>query len=816
MKISYTWLLDYLRVTDKGSAVTLSAVEIHDILMDVGLEVDEMERYESVPGGLEGLLIGEVKRVESHPNADRLKLTWVDTGHGAESQIVCGAPNVAVGQKVVVAPVDTTIHPIKGEPFTIKKAKIRGESSHGMICAEDEVGLGEDHDGIMVLDETAPIGKAASEYFDIFSDWVYDIGLTPNRADAMSHIGVAKDIVAYLQAHTNYETQLIYPKYPDLPKPTGSKSIEVEVRSPEACPRYAGLVIDQLEIGPAPRWMQNRLQSIGVKSINNVVDITNFILHEMGQPLHAFDYKAITGNKIVVQELPTGTEFLTLDDETRKLDREDLMICNAEDGMCIAGVYGGKGSGVTDKTKTIFLESAFFHPVHIRRTALRHNLRTDAAMHFEKGIDPNMAVQAVKRTVELLQTLAGASVASPLVDIYPDPVAPAEVNLSMEYLERLAGDQIPIDTVIAILESLEMKVTRSEDSLQIKVPTAKNEVTRPADIAEEILRIYGYNRLKMPEVMELKLHATQSRQPDRLPGSVSSLLLQQGFSEISTLSFIPGTLLEKLKLTKEANQANLENPLSKELDVMRPTLLPSMLQVVAYNQNRKNTDVKLFERGKTYFKKGDGYGEGWKLAIAMSGQNRPESWEVPSEETGFYDLKRTLHNLTIALGIKKLDIQPEEVGGYEVGLGISMNRKPVGKGGKVHDQIAKHFDLKKAVWYAELDWEALQAVAPDQPVTFKPILKFPAIRRDLAMLIDRSVEYGSLENVAREVGGTLLQEVNLFDIYSDKKLGKDKVSYALSYVFQDPQRTLTDKEIDQIMEKLIKRYEADLGATIRS
>lgn len=814
MNISYTWLQDYLHIDHNGQSITLTPHQVADMLTEIGLEVEELSKYEAIPGSLEGLVIGHVLETWQHPNADRLKVTKVDIGEEEPSIIVCGAPNVAAGQKVVVATVNSTIHPTKGEPFTIKKAKIRGEASFGMICAEDEIGFGDSHDGIMVLDDGATVGQPAGEYFQVYQDWVIEIGLTPNRSDAMSHIGVARDLVAHLNVNTPYTATLQLPELPEFGTPEKTLPIHVSVEDEEACPRYSGLVFDQLKIGPSPKWMADRLEAIGVKSINNVVDITNYILHEWGQPLHAFDYSKISNQTIVVKKLPQDTPFITLDDDERKLHAEDLIICDSAGGMCIGGVYGGKDSGVTEQTEAIFLESAYFDPVHIRKTALRHNLRTDAAMHFEKGIDPNLTLPALQRAISLLQAFAGGIVASELIDINPNPVQPATVVLTKNYMETIAGEHLNEAKVTEILTSMGMEVQESEKAFTLQVPTYKTDVTRPADVMEELLRIYGYNNIQTPEVMHtaISIHAQDDVYAHR--ERALQYLAHNGFLECYNLSFTAGHQLIKAKRAKESD-ATLLNALSAELDVMRPDLLYGMLQTAAHNLNHRNDDLRLFELGRNYWLEEEGFGEAHQLLLLMTGQSAAESWESVAKPVSFYDMKRPVMHLLKHLGISEVEAINLSDDAFAYGQQLQVNKAQIAEIGLVDKALAKHFDIKKPVYVARIHWDTVEALADKVRIEFNPISRFPSIRRDLALVIDKQVSYQDLEQLALKEGGKYLQSVNLFDIYEDKKLGEGKISYALSFTFRDDKATLTDKPVDKVMQRLMDRYAESFQATIR-
>lgn len=816
MKISYTWLLDYLYIQDKQQkVVVLTPERIADILTEVGLEVEELEPYESVKGGLEGLVIGEVLTVAKHPDADKLSLTTVSLGGEMPVSIVCGAPNVAAGQKVVVAPVDCTIYPTKGESFTIRKAKIRGQESHGMICAEDEIGLGESHAGIMVLPADAPVGMAAADYFGVFRDWLIDIALTPNRSDAMSHIGVARDLVAYLNINTAYTASLRLPEHPAIQPAENSLPLTVTVQAQAACPRYSGIVLDGLTVQPSPAWMQHRLMAIGVKPINNVVDVTNFVLHEMGQPLHAFDYAHIQGGQVVVKMLPSDTPFITLDGDERKLHAEDLMICDAEQGMCIAGVYGGKGSGVSATTQQIFLESAYFHPTYIRKTALRHQLRTDAAMHFEKGIDPNLTIPAMQRAVYLLAEIAGGQVASGVFDCNPNPVQPAVVHLKDSYITTMAGEPMAQEVVTRTLTSLGMGIERTADGYQITVPTYKTDVNRPADVMEELLRLYGYNNIVTGDVMHpsLSVHAAADVMERR--EKIANWLAAGGAMECQNLTFAAAAQLDRTGLTKHITPARLLNPLSAEMDVLRPHLLPGLLQSAARNINHRNADLQLFEFGNGVVAEGEEFTETMWLGLLLTGQLTAESWEAQAQPVQFYHLKQKVRHLLSLLGLTNLQEAPASADYLDYGLDLLSGDNLLGSLGLVQPSIAKAFDIKRPIYFAQLNWNAIEQLARQHRIQFTDIARFPAMRRDLALVIDRSVTWQQLEALALREGGKYLQEVGLFDTYEDERLGNNKISYAMRFIFQDKQATLTDKPVDKAMQHLMDAFHRQFDATIR-
>ncbi len=814
MKISYNWLKQYID-TD------LDPVEAGKILTDTGLEVEGLEKIELIPGGLKGLVIGEVKEKEKHPDADRLNVTKVDVGSDEWLTIVCGAPNVEVGQKVLVATTGATIHPTNGEPFPIKRAKIRGVESNGMICAEDEVGLGEAHDGIMVLDTDAAVGTAASTYFNIEEDWMIEIGLTPNRADGMSHIGVARDLLAALkfqdEAYRNKRLNL--PSVDDFAVDNNSLPIEVVVEDHHACPRYAGVTIADVKVAPSPDWLQNRLKAIGAKPINNVVDITNFVLHEYGQPLHAFDVAAISGNKVVVKQVTEGTKFVTLDDEERSLSSEDLMICNAEEGMCIAGVFGGAKSGVTEATTNVFLESAYFDPVTVRKTAKRHGLNTDASFRFERGVDPNITITALKRAALLIKEIAGGSIASEIFDSYPNPIEPFAVAFSYANCDRLIGKALERDVIQSILGWLDIEVTASTaEGLTLSVPPYRVDVQREADVVEEVLRIYGYNNIAIPSKLNASISYAPKPDKEKVQNVVADLLSANGFAEILSNSLTSAAYTEVAAADhiKEAFHVEMLNPLSNELSVMRQTLLFNGLEAIAYNQNRKNEDLKLYEFGSVYHKYESGYNENKRLAVFMTGKMTAESWNTANDKTSFYDLKAAVHLILQRLGINK-NRKASAVSSalFDEGMLYKIARRKAVEFGWVKSSILKHFGIKQEVFFADFDWDVVIELLVMNKVKYKEVAKFPSVRRDLSLLLDAEVKFSDIETLAFQSEQKLLKEVGLFDVYQGKNMEVGKKSYAVSFTLQDEEKTLTDKQIDKIMEKIQRAVENQLGAVLR-
>jgi phenylalanyl-tRNA synthetase beta chain len=798
MKISYKWLQQFIKTSKTPEELSL-------ILTNIGLEVESLEKIQTIPGGLEGLVIGYVRECEQHPNADRLKVTKVDIGLGEDLQIVCGANNVAVGQKVVIATVNTTVHPITAEPFKINKSKIRGEVSEGMICAEDEIGLGHNHDGIMELDVEAKIGSLAKDYFNLQDDYVFEIGLTPNRADAASHLGVARDLAAYLHIPVTM---------PDL---SGFKvqnqdlNIQVIVEDPIASPRYSSLSISGISIKESPDWLKDKLNAIGVRPINNVVDVTNFVLHELGQPLHAFDADAITGCKVLVKKLADGKLFKTLDDVERKLSADDLMICNAEEPMCIAGVFGGISSGVKQSTSNIFLESAWFNPVSVRKTSKRHGLKTDASFRFERGTDPDMTVTALKRAAILIQELAGGQISSEISDIYPVQANPFPVELSYKNVSRLIGKIIPADEIRATLSGLGIKII-SEDSegMKLEVPAYKVDVTREVDIIEEVLRIHGYDNVEIPSQIRASLNTTIKPDKEVLQNQIAELLSANGFFEILSNS------LTKLSYSAEPERAvRILNPLSTDLDVMRQSLLFSGLEAIVYNQNRRNSDLKFYEFGKVYNLDQEIYKENLRLSVFLCGSKHTEGWNTKSENTDFYNLKSAVDLIINKLNLKGLSSMENSNPEFSLGISYRKSDKILVEFGAVSKKSLKKLDIGSDVFYADFDWDQIMRSVRNNKITYTEVSKFPSVRRDLSMLLSKEISFEQLNQIAFKTEKSLLKEVNVFDVYVGDKLPEGKKSYALSFLLQDEEKTLTDKQIDAIMQKLILNFEKQAGAEIR-
>ncbi|MCX6223885.1 MAG: phenylalanine--tRNA ligase subunit beta [Bacteroidia bacterium] len=813
MKISYNWLRSYI---DVG----LTKEETAEILTSIGLEVEGQEPFESVRGSLRGLIVGEVLTCTAHPQADKLSLTMVDIGGSDPLSIVCGAPNVAAGQKVIVAPVGCTLYGM-AEPLTIRKAKIRGEESEGMICAEDEIGLGKNHSGIMVLDSSIPAGTAVASLFEIESDHIFEIGLTPNRIDSASHFGVARELNAVLGSERNVTLRK---PLAELPEKTDTLEISVEIRNPEACIRYSGISLTKVKIAESPQWLKNRMLSLGMKPINNVVDITNFVLHETGQPLHAFDADLITGNKVIVKTLPEGTPFVTLDELERKLSAGDLMICNEKEGMCIAGVFGGLNAGVTHSTKKIFLESACFNPVWVRQTSKRHMIYTDSSFRFERGTDPNATVYSLKRAAALICEIAGGRVASEVVDVYPNPVNPYPVELKWANLDRLIGIRIDHDEVKKILKLLDIQIIQeTATSLQLAVATYRVDVRREADVIEDILRIYGYNNIGLTEQVSSTLSYAPHPDPEKIENLISEQLTALGFNEMMANSLTRSSYYNKLDIYPPASGVKLLNPLSNDLNALRRTLLFGGLEALATNMKFKNSDLRFYEFGNTYELKNQNnrllagsYHETRFLSLFLTGKKYPEHWSGKGPDIGFFDLKSIAFRIFQRLGINPEELEIEEKADERFAIGITGKcGQAIGiQIGQVHPDLLAAFEIGQAVWYAELNWDVILKKI-ELNVKFQELAKYPLVRRDLALVVDHSVRYEHIRSLAWLVERKLLKEVNIFDVYTNDKLGADKKSLAVSFILGDENKTLTDKQIEQVMEKLVTAFKRKLGAVLR-
>jgi phenylalanyl-tRNA synthetase beta chain len=804
MTISFDWLKTLF-------PTNLPAAEVAALLTGSGLEVEGLEELESIPGGLRGVVLGTVLTCERHPDADKLSLTTVAVGDDAPRQIVCGAPNVAAGQRVVVALEGATLHPSTGEPFKIKKSKIRGAASEGMICAEDEIGLGQSHAGIMVLDTDLPDGTPAADYFGLGSDTVLEIGLTPNRADAASHYGVARELRALL----GQPAQL--PDVSAFAAPASGENISVTIEDDQACPRYAGLLLANVQVGPSPEWLQRRLRSIGLSPINNVVDVTNFVLHELGQPLHAFDADQVTGAAIRVKRAGAGEKFVTLDGVERTLLADDLVIADAHGApMALAGVFGGKTSGVSEATTRVFLESAYFAPAVVRRTSQAHGLKTDASFRFERGTDPYMVPTALRRAALLLQEVAGARIAAPVVDEFPHLIPNNQVRLRLDRVSRLIGQEIGEERIREILEGLGIQIEQQlGNEWLLAVPPYKVDVTREADVIEEILRIYGFNNVALrPHNAASFLSPFPNPDPEVVRHKVASLLSGQGFSEILTNSLTNSQYFEKADAPVES-LVRILNYNSQDLNVMRPTLLHSGLEVVRHNLNRRQRDLKLYEFGRTYQRTAAGkYQEKTVLGIWLTGAATAETWQHPSQKATFHDAAGAVQQVLAALGHAQPAPQPTQHPYLAGGLALLVQNQPVGNVGAVSSQVLKRLDVSQPVWYAELDWEWLLKKYKASLVA-RELPKFPEVRRDLSLVVDKGVTFEQLRTIAQKTEKKLLQGLNVFDVYEGDRLEAGKKSYSVSFTLQDPTQTLTDQAIDQVMQRLIQQFEKQAGALIR-
>lgn len=808
MKISYNWLKQFIKID-------WTPEQTSELLTDLGLEVEGIETYQSVKGGLEGIVIGEVLTCIKHPNADKLKVTTVNIGEETPLQIVCGAPNVDVGQKVPVATIGTTLYTEEGEAWTIKKGKIRGEASHGMICAEDELGLGKSHDGIMVLDDTIKVGTSAADIFDIENDKIFEIGLTPNRADAMSHLGTARDLKAGL-VQKDINLELITPSVSAFHTDNRTLKIDVDVINKDLAARYCGVTISGLKVKESPAWLQHRLKAIGLNPVNNIVDATNYVLHDLGQPLHVFDAVKVTGNKIEVKTLKSGTKFITLDGVERELHEDDLMICDAEKPMCIAGIFGGIDSGVTESTTSIFLESAYFNPVSIRKSAKRHALNTDASFRFERGIDPNITAYTLKRAALLIQELAGGEITSDLIDIYPNKIEDFQVRLSFDNAKKLIGEEIPRETIKSILTSLDIKVNNvTETGLGLTVPAYRNDVQREADIIEEILRVYGYNNIKITEKLNASISKTSRFEDHKIQNVVGNQLASQGYYEILSNSLTTPNYVALSEQLKEEHNITMLNPLSNDLSVLRQSLLFSGLEALRYNINRKQADLKFFEFGKTYHNYNGSREEYKHLTLFATGNRTQENWHSPNSKSDFFFLKGSVLSLLERLGISRFNESPIKNDLFSEGLSISLGKTNLVDFGLVKKSILKHFDMSVDVLCADFNWDNILQIVKRNKITFKDIPKYPAVRRDFALLLDETVSFEAIHKIAKQSEKKLLKSINLFDVYQGKNLPIGKKSYAVSFTLQDENKTLTDKQIDKIMGKLQANFEKQLGAELR-
>lgn len=808
MKISYNWLKQFIKLD-------WEAVKTGELLTDLGLEVEGIQPFSSIPGGLNGVVVGEVLTCEKHPNADRLKVTTVNIGEDEPLQIVCGAPNVAAGQKVPVATVGTTLYDPEGNPWQIKKGKIRGESSYGMICAEDELGLGKGHDGILVLDSNITPGTPMANVTNVENDTVFEIGLTPNRADAMSHWGVARDLKAGLKQQGK-TIELITPSSIEFKVDNRTQRIDVQVDDYDAAPRYCGVSITGVKVGPAPEWIQNRLKAIGIAPINNIVDITNYVLHEVGQPLHAFDASKISGQKIIVKKANAGEKFTTLDGVERTLHQDDLMICDTEKPLCIAGVFGGENSGVTENTTQLFLESAYFNPVTIRKSAKRHALNTDASFRFERGIDPNITKYALKRAAILITQYAGGEVTSDIEDIYPTKIEDHQVFLNFDNATRLIGEALPRETIKSILSSLEIKVNNiTETGIGMTIPAYRNDVTREADVIEEILRVYGYNNIKINEKLHASIAKTARVEDHIIQDKIGNQLTAQGYSEMLNNSLTSPKYHKLSTAIKDEQAVEMLNPLSNDLSVLRQSMLFGALEVIAFNKNRKAPNLKFFEFGKTYHKYSDSREEKNHLTLVISGNKNEDTWTENPKKTDFFYLKGVLATMFTKLGLTQYSEKSSKSDLFSEGLAFVGKKQTLVEFGVVDSKISSEFGIDDTVFYADINWDAVLTQIPTEDFKFKSISKYPKVKRDFALLLDNNISFNELKQAALQTEKQLLVDVNLFDVYIGKSLPDGKKSYALSFTLQDKNKTLTDKQIDKIMNKLQSRFERDFSAVLR-
>lgn len=807
MTISYKWLSEYL-------PENIDPQKLSVILTSIGLEVESLELFEGIKGSLEGVIVGYVEEVNQHPNAEKLKITLVNIGATAPLKIVCGASNVEKGQKVLVATIGTTLYPVNGAPMVIKAAKIRGEESNGMICAEDELGIGNSHAGIMVLPDDVEIGTTAATYFKPYTDWIYEIGLTPNRMDAMSHLGVAKDVCAYLSYHENRDVRPKSPLNDSFKKDNNELPVDVVIENKALCKRYSGVSISGVEVEESPDWLKDRLIAIGQKPINNIVDITNYILHETGQPLHAFDADAITGHTVMVRAANNDEPFVTLDDKQRKLDSSDILITNSVEGMCIAGVFGGAKSGITGTTKNVFLESAWFNPINIRKTSIRHGLRTEAAARFEKGVDISNVVSVLKRAAMLIKEVAGGSISSDIIDVYPEPENKNEVLLTYQYLRKLSGKNYLPEKVRRILTALEFEILKDDvDAILVAVPFSKPDITLPADIVEEILRIDGLDNVEIPSSMTFTPSVDENLFKENLKEKIAGILTGFGFSEIITNSITNSRYYNEEVLN---STVKMINSLSAELDVMRPSMVESGLEIISYNINRKNKDLQLFDFGKTYHTSGIGnYTENEHLTLFLTGDAQKQTWKTKQLESDFFKAKGIASTLVQLCGLELPVYENIKASNFANAIIGKIKNKEVVTVAEISSQQLKMFDIKQQVFLVDFHWNNLLDIAGNQTITYREVAKYPSVQRDLALVVDRNVTYENAESVVKKLKLSTLKQMQLFDIFESEKLGKDKKSMAVSFNFTDEEKTLTDKEIDGMMNKLIQGFERELSAEIR-
>jgi phenylalanyl-tRNA synthetase beta chain len=818
MKISYNWIKDYLKIGLEPSRVA-------EILTGIGLEIEGMDEWVSVKGGLEGVVIGEVLSCKKHPDADKLSVTTVDIGEPIHLQIVCGSPNVAAGQKVPVATPGTILY--KGdESLEIKKSKIRGELSEGMICAEDELGLGNSHEGIMVLDNNAKPGTPAKNYFNVARDVVFEIGLTPNRIDSGSHYGVARDLAAYLNLNESFDGNAVLPSLSGFKSDNNDNPYEVIIENTTDCPRYSGITISGITVGESPEWLKNRLRAAGLNPINNVVDITNFVQYEIGQPLHAFDADRIAGKKVIIRNLPDKSKFITLDNNERSLSSKDLMICNPEGGMCIAGVFGGIETGVTASTKNIFLESAYFNPVAIRKTSKRHGLKTDASFRFERGTDPNMTIWALKRAIMLIKEVAGGNISSDIVDVYPDPIKNTVVEVTFPNIDRLIGKKIGPDTVKKILKLLDIVViAENGDNLTLDIPSYRVDVKKEADVIEEILRIYGYNNVEVTSHVNSTLSYPEKPNREKVVNITADLLSANGFSEIMCNSLNPAAWYEQNSDFSREKLVLLANPLSSDLNAMRQSLLYGGLSSVMWNLNRQHLDLRFYEFGHCYFYKesdhkyplADDYTEKESLDLFITGNTNRQSWNCKTNPTDFFNIKSAVEMVLSRLGINTGNLASRESDKkyFTESLTYLFNNEIIAETGRISKKYLAQFDINQDVYYGHIEWDLVLRIIKNHAISFRELPKYPSVKRDLALLLDRGVKFSQIMEIALQTEKNLLRDINLFDVYENDSLGNNKKSYAVSFILRDEMKTLTDKNIDKVMNNLIRAFGKELNAHIR-
>ena len=818
MKISYNWIKDYLKID-------LEPAKVAEILTAIGLEIEGMEEWVSLKGGLEGVVIGEVLTCKKHPDADKLSVTTVDIGGPQPLQIVCGAPNVAAGQKVSVATVGTVV--FKGnESMEIRKSKIRGELSEGMICAEDELGLGNSHNGIMVLDNNAKPGTPAASYFKIAKDYVFEIGLTPNRIDSGSHFGVARDLAAYLNLNTGMNQKAVLTSVSAFKPDNNNNPYEVIIENTTDCPRYTGITISGVTIGESPEWLKNRLRAVGLNPINNVVDVTNFVQYEVGQPLHAFDADKIEGKKVIIKNLPEKSKFITLDNAERSLSSRDLMICNSKEGMCIAGVFGGIKSGIIASTKNIFLESAYFNPVAIRKTSKRHGLKTDASFRFERGVDPNITTWALKRAIMLIKEIAGGKISSDIVDVYPNPIKNVQVDVNYSNINRLIGKKIEPQTIKKILSLLDIEITQDDGvNLKLVIPSYRVDVKQEADVIEDILRIYGYNNVEVSMHVNSTLSYPEKPNKEKIVNIISDLLSNNGFSEIMCNSLCPAAWYEQSDDFDKEQLVMLANPLSSDLNAMRQSLLFGGLNSVIWNINRQNLDLKLYEFGHCYFyhKSGESYPkvanyiEKASLDLFISGNTGRQSWNSKTNPSDFFNIKSSVEMILSRLGVNPESLSSGETDKkyFAESSTYLVNNKIVAEAGRISKNYLSKFDIGQDVYWGHIEWDLLLKLIKTHSITFHELPKYPSVKRDLALLLDRGIKFGQIRDIAFRTEKNILHDINLFDVYESDNLGKNKKSYAVSFILCDDLKTMTDKNIDKIMSNLIKAFENELNAQIR-